>query len=138
MTKIESDLVEETWFELGDGENEDSWASFVARCYVGEPYLEIEWLVGPIPGLDGKEVVLTYNFSPSNQELDDQDDIVEFFTDSNGRQNIRRVKDKRFSFEFTDKDIESDPITSNYYPITTGRIMFPIFPKTRILCSYHL
>ena len=111
----------EAWYELQDNDNKDIWASYVARCYEGEPYIEIEWLVGPIPGLDGKEVVVTYKVLPSNDESEGkQDDLVEFFTDSNGRQNIYRVKNKRFSYDFTDKDIESDPITSNYYPITTG------------------
>ena len=115
----------EAWYELQDNNNEDIWASYVARCYEGEPYIEIEWLVGPIPGLDGKEVVVTYKVLPSNDESEGkQDDLVEFFTDSNGRQNIYRVKNKRFSYDFTDKDIESDPITSNYYPITTGDLIF--------------
>ena len=120
------------WVELEDNENEDTWASYVLRGYEGEPYLEVEWLVGPIPGLDGKEIVVTYKMDPiQNQSKDGQNDLVEFFTDSNGRQNIYRVKDKRFSFDFTDQDIESDPITSNYYPITTGILIYLIDIKSK-------
>ena len=71
----------EAWYELQDNDNKDIWASYVARCYEGEPYIEIEWLVGPIPGLDGKEVVVTYKVLPSNDESEGkQDDLVEFFT----------------------------------------------------------
>lgn len=41
-----------------------------------------------------------------------------FFTDSNGREMIRRVRDRR-----PDYDIDIDePVAGNYYPITT-RIM---------------
>ena len=120
------------WVELEDNENEDTWASYVLRGYEGEPYLEVEWLVGPIPGLDGKEIVVTYKMDPiQHQSKDGQDDLVEFFTDSNGRQNIYRVKDKRFSFDFTDQDIESDPITSNYYPITTGILIYLVDNKSK-------
>ena len=43
-----------------------------------------------------------------------------FFTDANGRQKVERWTNERSSFNFTEHDIASDPITSNYYPITTG------------------
>ena len=44
----------------------------------------------------------------------------EFFTDSNGRQFMRRVRNERFSFEFTQEDWELEPATANYYPVTTS------------------
>ena len=112
-------MVQETWVELQDKEKV-VWGSYVIRKYLGEEYTEVEWLVGPIPGSDGKEVVMTYTANPKGSPSDDSDQKVEFFTDSNGRQMIHRIKNERFSFNFTEQDVERDPITSNYYPITTG------------------
>ena len=120
VSYINSDLVQETWVELKDKDDQIGWGSYVVRNYLAEQHTEVEWLVGPIPGLDGKEVVMTYNANPFRASSDGKEEHVEFFTDSNGRQNVKRVKDKRSSFDFTDHDVESDPITSNYYPITTG------------------
>ena len=121
---MDSELVHEMWVELKDDYNVNRWGSYVVRNYLAEPHTEVEWLVGPIPGdYYGKEVVMTYSLNSDVQKslsnLGNESEI-EFFTDANGRQNIRRVKDTRFSFNFTHSDINADPITSNYYPITTG------------------
>jgi len=59
-------------------------------------------------------VIITYqsdSFKGSNGE---------FWTDSNGRQNIKRVRNQRFSFDFEEADYEVQPVSSNYYPLTTG------------------
>ena len=45
---------------------------------------------------------------------------VEFWTDANGRQMVRRIKDFRFSYNLVDGDLE--PVSSNYYPVTSGEI----------------
>ena len=45
----------------------------------------------------------------------------EFWTDSNGRQMIRRVQDTRFSYDIGN-GAEIEPVTSNYYPINTGKV----------------
>lgn len=42
---------------------------------------------------------------------------AEFWTDANGRQMMRRVRDQRLSFDLVDGDFE--PIASNYYPVTS-------------------
>ena len=44
--------------------------------------------------------------------------ILAFRTDANGRQMVHRIKDDRFSYELTDGDLE--PVSSNYYPVTSG------------------
>ena len=59
----------------------------------------------------GREVIIKY----SDPNLDS---ASTFHTDSNGRQMLTRVRDERSSFVLTDG--ESEPVASNYYPITTG------------------
>ena len=61
----------------------------------------------------GKEVIIRYTNNAAGF-----DNAGEFWTDANGRQMMRRIRDHRFSFELTDGDQE--PVSSNYYPITTG------------------
>lgn len=61
----------------------------------------------------GKEVVIRYETKENGF-----DNAGEFFTDANGRQFMRRIKDQRLSFDLEDGDVE--PVASNYYPITTG------------------
>lgn len=76
--------------------------------YEGLNYFECEWLVGPIYGQDrkGKEYVIKYVTDFKTRE--------EFYTDSNGRQIIKRKRDKRATYDFD----YSDSIPANYYPVT--------------------
>lgn len=76
--------------------------------YEGLNYLECEWLVGPINAVDrkGKEYVIQYLTNVKSQD--------EFFTDSNGRQIIKRKRDKRPTWEFD----TVEPIPANFYPVT--------------------
>lgn len=59
----------------------------------------------------GKEVILTY----TKPEIENNG---VFWTDSNGRQMIRRVRNQRPSYTLTDGDQE--PVASNYYPVATS------------------
>ena len=73
----------------------------------------ISWKVGPIPqdnGLIGKEIVLVIEAikSVNNKGV--------FFTDSNGYQWMRREVNKRPTW----KNVVTDPLAGNYYPITAG------------------
>ena len=71
----------------------------------------------------GKEVIFRY----------DSETIFssgEFWTDSNGRQMIQRLRDQRMSFEFTQEDVDEEPTASNYYPVTTGKVN----PKLKSIC----
>ena len=46
------------------------------------------------------------------------DNADTFYTDANGRQFIKRVKNERTQFEFTEGDAAEEPVAANYYPVT--------------------
>ena len=77
--------------------------------------------MGPLPSVgSGTEVVMVYtniNYLQNSKEKDDTKQ--EFWTDSNGRQMIRRVQDTRFSYDLG-PGAEIEPVASNYYPINSG------------------
>lgn len=66
-------------------------------------------MVGGIPIDDnlGKEVVSRFST--------DIDSKGEFFTDSNGREMLRRIRNQRPTWNAT----IAEPIAGNYYPVTT-------------------
>lgn len=88
----------------------NEWVSQVIRVYAEEQHVEFEWLVGPIPVDDskGKEIVTRFY-------SDIQSDGV-FYTDSNGREMLRRVRNHR---EIWDLEL-AEPVAGNYYPITAN------------------
>lgn len=91
-----------------------NWASYIIRKFNNRNEYEVEWLVGPIPTDtvdNGKEVIMVYKDTALQND-------GEFWTDANGRQFMRRIKNERFSYELIDGDEE--PVSSNYYPVTTG------------------
>ncbi|SPP81503.1 blast:Lysosomal alpha-mannosidase [Drosophila guanche] len=69
-----------------------------------------EWLVGPIPTDEdtAREIVTVFDSEISSNGV--------FYTDSNGREMIKRVKDKREDFN---PDLGRQPISGNYYPIVS-------------------
>ncbi|XP_063898600.1 lysosomal alpha-mannosidase [Helicoverpa armigera] len=84
------------------------WITQIIRLYRGEEFVELEWVVGPIPiGTDlGKEVVsmLSTNISSNG----------EFFTDSNSRQMMRRT-----CWNETASQQQKKPVAACYYPVTS-------------------
>ena len=88
----------------------NSWGSLVLRLYKGKDYVEVSWTVGPLPedGI-GREVVVTYGapLIQSNGEL---------WTDANGRSMIRRIRNKRPSWNST----RAGSVAGNYYPVTAA------------------
>ncbi|XP_056631266.1 lysosomal alpha-mannosidase-like [Diorhabda sublineata] len=83
------------------------------RWYKKENYIELDWIVGNIdivkyPG--GKEIISKFTIT------DDFDNKHTFYTDSNGREMIRRVKNKRPDYSYNSS---VEPISSNYYPVTS-------------------
>ncbi|CAB4055207.1 MAN2B1 [Lepeophtheirus salmonis] len=85
----------------------------VTRIFRNEEYFEFEWLVGPIPTDNnevGKEIVLQY----TSKDIRSQNT---FYTDSNGRQYIKRKKDFRSTWKL---DLSTEPVSRNYYPITSA------------------
>ncbi|BFF95150.1 lysosomal alpha-mannosidase [Drosophila madeirensis] len=86
------------------------WISQVIRIYEGVNRVEFEWLVGPIPTDEdtAREIVTVFDSEISSNGV--------FYTDSNGREMIKRVKDKREDFN---PDLGRQPISGNYYPIVS-------------------
>ncbi|XP_022199948.2 lysosomal alpha-mannosidase isoform X2 [Nilaparvata lugens] len=86
-----------------------NWVSQTIRRYTDEEYVEVNWIVGPIPIDDnvGKEIIIRY-------ESDIKSNGV-FYTDSNGRETLKRVRDFRptWKLELAEK------ISGNYYPVTS-------------------
>lgn len=83
----------------------------IIRLKKNSPYLELQYVVGPIPVDDdeGKEIVVRY----TSEKL--RNNGV-FYTDSNGREFIKRVIGKRGTWDL----VEHQPIAGNYYPVNTA------------------
>ena len=90
-----------------------SWLGQVIRIYKDENFVLFDWVVGPIPIDDkiGKEVILKYDSNLKSNGT--------FYTDANGRQLIKRQKNHRDTWKYT----ITEPISGNYYPITSRIII---------------
>ncbi|XP_041983730.1 lysosomal alpha-mannosidase-like isoform X1 [Aricia agestis] len=88
-------------------ETDENTASSI-RVYVGLPYIEHDFVIGPIDISDdiGKEYVVRYNTNVLNNGI--------FYTDSNGRQMLKRKLNERPQWNLT----LEEPIAGNYYPVT--------------------
>ncbi|XP_063371792.1 lysosomal alpha-mannosidase-like [Cydia amplana] len=100
---VKTDIVEEMRITFSN------WTSLQMRLYVDSPVIELHWLVGPVPTDDGlgKEVFIRYK---TDLEHDGA-----FYTDSNGRQTLKRIRGTRATYE----PLDLDPITGNLYPVTS-------------------
>jgi len=90
----------------------DGWISQVTRIYHSKDYIEQEWMVGPMPiSIDGQqvgiEVISRYYTGIENNGV--------FYTDSNGRQMIERIRDQRPTYEIN----MTEPVAMNYYPVNS-------------------
>ncbi|RYR54201.1 hypothetical protein Ahy_A06g029472 isoform B [Arachis hypogaea] len=86
------------------------WISQITRIFKGKEHAEVEFTVGPIPVDDniGKELITQFTTSMKTNKT--------FYTDSNGRDFIKRIRDFR-----TDWDLQvNQPIAGNYYPVNLG------------------
>lgn len=83
----------------------------IIRLKKNSPYLELQYVVGPIPVDDGvgKEIVVRY----TSEQLKNNG---VFYTDSNGREFIKREIGKRGTWDLVDYQ----PIAGNYYPVNTA------------------
>ncbi|KAJ6646687.1 Lysosomal alpha-mannosidase [Pseudolycoriella hygida] len=101
----------------------NEWISQVVRIYKTEKYVEFEWMVGPIPIDDdvGKEIVTRFTTDINNNGV--------FYTDSNGREMIRREINKRGTWNLQ----VNEPISGNYYPINAKVILEEGFKRLAIL-----
>jgi lysosomal alpha-mannosidase len=87
----------------------NEWVSQTIRIYDQENLIEFEWLVGPIPNQDanGKEVITRFTTDFATKST--------FYTDSNGREMLKRVRNSRPTWNLT----LEEPVAGNYYPITS-------------------
>lgn len=106
-TVIRGPLVDEVHQQI------NSWIYQVTRLYKGKDHIEVEYAVGPIPINDGvgKEVVTKITTGMATNKT--------FYTDSSGRDFIKRIRDYR-----ADWDLEvHEPEAGNYYPVNLGIYM---------------
>nr|XP_056703983.1 lysosomal alpha-mannosidase [Euleptes europaea] len=101
--QVKTQVVQEVY------QNFSSWCSQVVRLYAGQPYLELEWTVGPIPIRDGlgKEIISRFD---TNLQTDRR-----FYTDSNGREILERRRDYRATWNLS----QTEPVAGNYYPVNS-------------------
>ncbi|XP_050518494.1 lysosomal alpha-mannosidase isoform X2 [Diabrotica virgifera virgifera] len=82
------------------------------RWYKTDNHIELDWLVGNINtkiNYTGIEVISRFDVS-------DFDNQNVFYTDSNGRETIKRIKNQRADYFY---NISWEPVSSNYYPVTS-------------------
>lgn len=93
-----------------EAEFEQPWVKQQAKVFANQPFVEIEYTIGPIPVDDGigKEIV-TKLCSPIKSE-------GIFYTDSNGREFLTRKRGYRPSWNLT----EFEWVAGNYYPINAA------------------
>lgn len=104
LTVIRGPIIDEVHQKI------NPWIYQINRLLKGKEHVEVEFTVGPIPVGDGigKEVATQIT---TNMETNKT-----FYTDSNGRDFIKRIRDYR-----TDWDLEvNEPVAGNYYPINLG------------------
>lgn len=86
------------------------WIYQVIRLYKDKEHAEVEYTIGPIPTDDdvGKEVITRMSANMVTNKV--------FYTDSNGRDFLKRVRDYRedWSLQVT------QPVAGNYYPLNLG------------------
>ncbi|KAJ3682593.1 hypothetical protein LUZ60_015166 [Juncus effusus] len=88
----------------------NSWIYQITRLYKDKDHAEVEFTIGPIPIEDkiGKEVISRFITNMNTNKT--------FYTDSNGRDFLKRVRDYR-----EDWDLKvTQPIAGNYYPVNLG------------------
>ncbi|CDP17307.1 unnamed protein product [Coffea canephora] len=90
-----------------------SWIYQITRVYKEKQHAEVEFIVGPIPINDGlgKEVVTQLTTTIKNNKT--------FYTDSNGRDFLERIRDYRSDWNLQ----VNQPMAGNYYPINLGIYM---------------
>ncbi|XP_044735005.1 lysosomal alpha-mannosidase-like isoform X1 [Chrysoperla carnea] len=91
----------------------NSWISNVVRVYQNTKHVEFDWVIGPIPINDGKGKEVISKFKT------DLDTKGVFYTDSNGRELLRRQRNKRDTWDVQLLEL----IAGNYYPVTSRIVL---------------
>ncbi|XP_072971549.1 probable alpha-mannosidase At5g13980 [Typha angustifolia] len=86
------------------------WIYQITRVYKKKEHVEVEFIVGPIPTNDGigKELATQIMTAMTTNKT--------FYTDSNGRDFIKRIRNYRADWELQ----VNQPVAGNYYPINLG------------------
>lgn len=86
----------------------NDWISQVIRVYKDENVVEFEWLVGEIPIGDkiGREIISRFDTDIRSGDV--------FYTDSNGREMLKRRRNHRDTWVLN----LTEKISGNYYPVT--------------------
>lgn len=87
----------------------NEWISQVVRIYKHENYAEFQWMIGSIPVEDGigREIITRFDTDIESNGV--------FYTDSNGREMLKRTRDQRDTWNLT----LLEKVSGNYYPVTT-------------------
>jgi len=91
-------------------EYEEPWIQTTYRILPGQPHLEVEYTVGPIPIDDGRGKEVVSRFSSCMQSTGT------FYTDSNGREFIQRKGNYRPTWNLE----VYEPVAGNYYPVNAA------------------
>jgi len=88
----------------------NDYVAEVIKVHKNLPYIEFDWTIGPIPVDDllGKEIITTFKTDLKTNG--------EFYTDSNGRQLLKRVRNQRPTYSY---NASIEPVASNYYPLNS-------------------
>ena len=90
-----------------------SWASQVWRLWADASDVALQYDVGPIDIADGVGKEIISHFTAPGVA-----NAGRFYTDSNGRDSMLRVRDARSGWNYT----VLEPVAGNYYPANTARI----------------
>ncbi|KAG0549851.1 hypothetical protein BDA96_01G290000 [Sorghum bicolor] len=104
LSVIHGPLVHEVHQQFGP------WIYQITRLYKNKEHAEVEYTIGPIPIDDdvGKEIITRLTTDMVTNST--------FYTDSNGRDFLKRVRNYR-----EDWDLEvTEPVAGNYYPVNLG------------------
>jgi hypothetical protein len=82
----------------------------ITRILHGQPFVEVEYILGPIPIDDGRGKEIVTRFSSSIQS-----DAI-FYTDSNAREFLRRRRNHRPSWALS----VYEPVAGNFYPVNAA------------------
>ncbi|KAK2656984.1 hypothetical protein Ddye_010036 [Dipteronia dyeriana] len=86
------------------------WIYQITRLYKDKEHAEVEYTIGSIPTEDGvgKEIISRMTANMVTQKV--------FYTDSNGREFLKRVRDYRADWNLS----VNQPVAGNYYPLNLG------------------